>query len=1639
MKKLLFTFLILWSSLKGWAQHNNVETFTTANGLGNQGCTGLALEPNGTLWVGHDFFGNPSLNNKPFSRRLANGSWDYPFNAAGLPMVTVNGSSYQWASFSVKEIRRTSNGAIWFIPNAGNISDMNLAPPLLVYHNGSFTVYHISLANFPNKGAVHTMMQDGYGHIWFGCQTGLIKLDAITNNFTTYNPPVVNFGGASHSSTRVFSLDYDLNNRVLMVTGNPISISGTSSLVRIFTPLTNTWEYWTHYDAPWKNAIQTFYVPKDIVASRNADNRVYISSDGGGYYYVDNSDWSSHSLNQIADFVRGWSYPGYSFENVYTNLPSFTKDLFIDNENELWLFAINGTEINTYKLMYETPTLFSGNPATYYLFGHKKSQHLYNNNGTMRHSRYQDMVFSDEGEIWISSEHGLEHWYLDSLKPSSDYIGLEGAGAKKQGAVGFNTQTGNAREPQNTGHDMPTAWPSISIDTAYYYLASSDYENLVAGQGSGITGTGEYQGFAKTAAALSAAGFDFSDLKLRFSAVGLGNDKRTGDWDWNDPLETRTYQTWFAVNGTDVSPQSHYELVLNGHVLFKGQMPDLHMEINYNRFGYLFDSIGAYTDYTPFSPNPSLTDPNALLVRDSLLSDLGAAGVRFVFRSIQPALNEEIRTADRRGGVFQIYDAYLQKDTAAAPPVPNRPMCGDYSIGQSINDDYPSFSAAVADLEARGIICDVNFQVGKGSYQEQVELGAVEGMDVYHISFDGMGSNPTLQYNPAHADSNYVFKVSTTDNLEFKDLRFKNTGANFGGVLLLQNGINNFTLANCELEGVSNAPNTPASSADRHILFSCSNCDSLLIEESEFIAGADGVNASGSVQKIRNNEFSENTRIAIDLGSADEIHVTENLILGSSGSFSGIRFGDHPFLISRNQIINSTGDCYYAIYSWSFSTGSALNPGQIWNNEISIQSTAGARAALSLAVENVQVYHNSIKVGGNNSAYVGLDNSFMTNGWVARNNIIVNDNGYCFSASSLDNPAVFPDNDYNIYYSSAASPFKVETNAGTATHANLAALQGVIASDANSQFIDPQFADNQQLLVMNAAAKNNATLVGNLSVDILNRERPNVNRDHGCYEFDGQGWLGSLDSDWRKPANWSGNSVPGASAKVFISPRVNNPVIDTVWQVQEFIMHREASLTILPGAGLQIDSLLNSEGTITLQADTSGKYGQLIQNRVSGNSNIIQMAFLDAADTAVRWFHLGVPMQTKIADLANPGTHIVAGRAGASIYAWDANAGNWVSPSDTAAFIGPGQGYVVAAGENASGNFLVDSFPSILSFQGNLDSVLGQKTESLGYTNVPSFNAYTSAITDGWNLLANPYHAVYDTKNQSLPGSYKTIYVWDGASYKQYNTQLDVGDAQARYLAPMQGFFIRVDSPSQSFSFDPSRRVIGEGHFISKTNATLNFSLQVRGGSSAQSDQCYFVIHPLATAQFEEAYDAVKLKNAADYLNFYSLAAGEKTAINSLSSKDLLKGVPLGFSSPEDSVFTISLEVENAFDYQVYLRDELLNVDHRIDLQDYSFSHKATNIEGRFVLYLRAKEVGQAEIASHNIFWSLNEGTVLFSKLPPEALSFSVMNLQGQTIYRGNKKAGDSQFAISPKTSNSYDFLIVKIEELNRSYKVILH
>jgi len=83
----------------------------------------------------------------------------------------------------------------------------------------------------------------------------------------------------------------------------------------------------------------------------------------------------------------------------------------------------------------------------------------------------------------------------------------------------------------------------------------------------------------------------------------------------------------------------------------------------------------------------------------------------------------------------------------------NGPMSGTYAIDASGNGDYATFTAAIADLDCRGVSGAVTFNVAPGTYVETISIDNITGISATNtITFNGRGySNVTLTDGSAAA------------------------------------------------------------------------------------------------------------------------------------------------------------------------------------------------------------------------------------------------------------------------------------------------------------------------------------------------------------------------------------------------------------------------------------------------------------------------------------------------------------------------------------------------------------------------------------------------------------------------------------------------------------------------------------------------------------------------------------------------------------------------------------------------------------------------------------------------------------------------------------------------------------------------
>lgn len=240
--------------------------------------------------------------------------------------------------------------------------------------------------------------------------------------------------------------------------------------------------------------------------------------------------------------------------------------------------------------------------------------------------------------------------FVTILSASSDtciaYIPFDGLEATHQGTAAWNTD-GNGPEPAKWGHDLPS--PPASIEWAYYYMASRDYDNIDPDAPYGMAGNGATANWPQLAQALIDYGKTPHDLEISFGLMSLGDDIEGVDWWLEDNIETRIYQ-----GGT-------YHIRLDGEDMLTGEMPDFTMEIIYRQFMGEEDIILGETGFDLPQINSQNSSEAAQAIAEAFLNDCNGEPVRFMFSSVQSANQFEFSGNGRYGGFFEVQQGFILK------------------------------------------------------------------------------------------------------------------------------------------------------------------------------------------------------------------------------------------------------------------------------------------------------------------------------------------------------------------------------------------------------------------------------------------------------------------------------------------------------------------------------------------------------------------------------------------------------------------------------------------------------------------------------------------------------------------------------------------------------------------------------------------------------------------------------------------------------------------------------------------------------------------------------------------------------------------------------------------------------------------
>ncbi|RCW30835.1 T9SS type A sorting domain-containing protein [Marinilabilia salmonicolor] len=118
-------------------------------------------------------------------------------------------------------------------------------------------------------------------------------------------------------------------------------------------------------------------------------------------------------------------------------------------------------------------------------------------------------------------------------------------------------------------------------------------------------------------------------------------------------------------------------------------------------------------------------------------------------------------------------------------------------------------------------------------------------------------------------------------------------------------------------------------------------------------------------------------------------------------------------------------------------------------------------------------------------------------------------------------------------------------------------------------------------------------------------------------------WTGSVDSDWNNKNNWKGTEVPESVATVKIDVSDNAPVIQSNLTISRLILTSGASVTVNPGASLDILKDVNNNGTIVLSSTNTDISALMLPEKPTKSGNVNVKLELDANEK----FYLSSPFQ----------------------------------------------------------------------------------------------------------------------------------------------------------------------------------------------------------------------------------------------------------------------------------------------------------------------------------------------------------------------------------------------------------------------------
>lgn len=436
-------------------------------------------------------------------------------------------------------------------------------------------------------------------------------------------------------------------------------------------------------------------------------------------------------------------------------------------------------------------------------------------------------------------------------------------------------------------------------------------------------------------------------------------------------------------------------------------------------------------------------------------------------------------------------------------------MSGTYTIGGS-SPDYTTFTAAVSDLESRGVCAAVNFDVRYAAYNEQISIGAINGASATNtISFRSAAGNvaqPELYFTPSN--DLYVLEFDGASYITFDDIFIESTNSSSARVISFSGENSDITIQNCHIK----APAVSSTSTNSAVIYdfsgSANKSSDITIKDNLIEGGSYGMYFYGVSTAdfqdglvITGNDIEDFYYRGVYTYYTSNVEVSENYVedIGNYTSPNGIsiNYADSSEVVANNVVLNGTSSPIgIRIY---FCDGSTTDPISVHNNLVSMANanmTGSPTGIYAYRGENNRVVYNTavLQSGGTGSEAMYLDYSTTTYSIDVYNNSFVNyGQGYALYAASTTG---IDTTDHNNLYSNGTNLAYWSGN-----RTSLAALRAFAGMETNGVNVDPNYNSPFNLKSYSVGLNNEGTPITGVTTDYEGQTRSTSAPDIGADEY----------------------------------------------------------------------------------------------------------------------------------------------------------------------------------------------------------------------------------------------------------------------------------------------------------------------------------------------------------------------------------------------------------------------------------------------------------------------------------------------------------------------------------------------------------